>query len=96
MVRYETMFIVNPEIGEEAVAAVAEKFQGLIAENGEIESFAEWGGKRTLRYPINDVKEGCYYLCLFKAEPTFPAELERIYRINDAILRFLIINKDAE
>ena len=96
MVRYETMFIVNPEIGEEAVAAVAEKFQGLIAENGEIESFGEWGGKRTLRYPINDITEGCYYLCLFKAKPEFPAELERLYRINDAILRFIIINKDAE
>ena len=82
MVRYETMFIVNPEIGEEAVAALAEKFQ-------------KWGGKRALRYPINDIKEGCYYLCLFKAEPTFPAELERIYRITDGILRFLIINKDA-
>ena len=85
MVRYETMFIVNPEIGEEAVAALAEKFQKLIADNGEIESFNEWGGKRALRYPINDIKE-----------PTFPAELERIYRITDGILRFLVINKDAE
>lgn len=96
MVRYEVMFIVNPEIGEEAVAAVAERFQKLISEHGEIETFNEWGGKRALRYPIDDIKEGCYYLTTFKAPPEFPAELERVFRITDGILRFLIINKDAE
>lgn len=95
MVRYEVMFIVNPEIGDEAVAQVAEKFKTLIENNGEIESFGEWG-KRKLQYPINDVEDGAYYLSLFKAEPDFPAELERIFRITDGILRFLVINKDAE
>ena len=96
MVRYEVMFIVNPEIGEEAVEAVAAKFEKLIGENGEIESFGKWGEKRTLKYPIDDITEGNYYLTLFKAESDFPAELERIFRITDGILRFLIINKDAE
>lgn len=95
MVRYEVMFIVNPEIGDEAVAQVAEKFKTLIENNGEIESFGEWG-KRKLQYPINDIEDGAYYLSLFKAEPDFPAELERIFRITDGILRFLVINKDAE
>lgn len=95
MVRYEAMFIVNPEIGEEAVAQVAEKFKTLIENNGEIESFGAWGN-RELQYPINDITKGDYYLTLFKAEPEFPAELERIFRITDGILRFLVINKDAE
>lgn len=95
MVRYEVMFIVNPEIGDEAVAQVADKFKALIESNAEVESFGEWG-KRTLKYPINDIAEGCYYLTTFKAAPEFPAELERIFRITDGILRFLVINKDAE
>lgn len=98
MVNYETMFIVNAELGEEAVASVAEKFEKLIGENGEDVTFGKFGesGKKTLKYPINDITEGYYYLANFKAEPEFPAELERIYRITDGIIRFIIINKDAE
>ena len=92
MVKYEVMFIVNPELGEEAVKSTVEKFKALIEANGTIEEFSEWG-KRTLKYPINDINEGYYALALFSAEPTFPAELERIFRITDGILRYLVINK---
>ena len=95
MVKYEVMFIVNPELGEEAVKATVEKFKALIEANGTIEEFSEWG-KRTLKYPINDINEGYYALALFSAEPTFPAELERIFRITDGILRYLVINKEEK
>ena len=95
MVKYEVMFIVNPELGEEAVKSIVEKFKALIEANGTIEEFSEWG-KRTLKYPINDINEGYYALALFSAEPTFPAELERIFRITDGILRYLVINKEEK
>jgi len=95
MVNYEVMFIVNPELGDEAVAQIADKFKALIESNAQMDSFNEWG-KRDLAYPINDIEKGAYYLTLFKAEPEFPAELERIFRITDGILRFMVINKDAE
>ncbi|MBO5417137.1 MAG: 30S ribosomal protein S6 [Clostridia bacterium] len=95
MVKYEVMFIVNPELGEEAVKSTVEKFKALIEANGTIEEFSEWG-KRTLKYPINDINEGYYALALFSAEPTFPAELERIFRITDGILRYLVINKEEK
>ena len=95
MVKYEVMFIVNPELGDDAVKALVEKFKGMIEANGTIEEFSEWG-KRPLKYPINDVTEGYYALALFNAEPTFPAELERVFRITDGILRYLVINKEEK
>lgn len=95
MVKYEVMFIVNPELGEEQVQALVAKFKALIEANGTIEEFSEWG-KRPLKYPINDVNDGYYALALFSSEPTFPAELERNFRITEGILRYLIINKEEK
>lgn len=87
---YETLFIVNNTIGEEAVKAVVEKFTALVTDNGEVESINEWGTRR-LAYPIEDLTEGYYVLIRFFSEPAFPAELERLFNINDAILRNIII-----
>lgn len=90
MVKYESIFIVNPELGEEGIQAVVGKFKSLIEASATVENFAEWG-KRRLAYPIDDINDG-YYVCVqFTAEPTFPAELERVYKITDGILRFLIV-----
>ena len=69
---YETVFIVNNTIGEEAVKAVVEKFTKLITDNGEIESVNEWG-VRKLAYPIQDLNEGYYVLVKFSAPHEFPA-----------------------
>lgn len=87
---YETVFIVNNTIGEEAVKAVVEKFTKLITDNGEIESVNEWG-VRKLAYPIQDLNEGYYVLVKFSAPHEFPAELSRLYNNNDSILRSLVI-----
>lgn len=89
---YETIFVVDPTQGEEAVAAVIEKFKALISEHGTIESVDDWG-KRRLAYPINDLTEGHYVLVNFSSEHAFPAELDRIYKINDSILRSIIVAK---
>ena len=87
---YETVFIVNNTLGEEAVKSLVEKFTGLIAENGAIESINEWGVRR-FAYPIEDLTEGYYVLVKFTSAHDFPAELDRIYNITDGILRSLII-----
>ncbi len=91
--KYETIFIVDVTPGEEAVAAVVEKFKTLIETNGTIDSIEEWG-KRRLAYQINDMPEGYYVLVNFTSAPSFPAELDRIYKITDGIMRSLIICKD--
>jgi len=91
---YETIFIVDTALGEEAVSSIVEKFKGLISSNGEIESVDEWG-KRRLAYEINDLKEGFYVLINFKSEPTFPAELERVYKITEGLIRSIIVRKNS-
>lgn len=87
---YETVFIVNNTLGEEAVKSIVEKFTGLIADNGVIENVNEWGVRR-FAYPIEDLTEGYYVLVKFTSAHDFPAELDRIYNITDGILRSLII-----
>ncbi len=92
---YETLFIVDSDLGEEATRALIEKFTSLIAANGEIEKIDEWG-KRRLAYPINDKMEGYYVLVTFKAEGEFPAELERIYGITEGLMRAIVIKLDEK
>ncbi|MCL2083495.1 MAG: 30S ribosomal protein S6 [Oscillospiraceae bacterium] len=91
--RYETVFIINPSLPEEHVSALRDKFTGLIGENGALGEIDEWGKKR-LAYPINDFNEGYYVLVNFESAPTFPAELDRVYKITDGIMRSLIVCKD--
>lgn len=88
--KYETLFIVDLTLGDEAVAAVIDKFEKLIAENGTVESVDKWG-KRRLAYPINDLNDGFYTLIKFSSEPTFTTELERIFNITDGIMRSIVV-----
>ncbi|MBQ9534673.1 MAG: 30S ribosomal protein S6 [Clostridia bacterium] len=90
--KYETIFIVDVTAGDEAVAALVERFTKLIGDNGEISKVDEWG-KRRLAYPINDLPEGYYVLVEFESKPDFPAELDRIFKITEGILRSIIIAK---
>ena len=94
MAKYETMLVTNPTLDEEASAALIGKFKSLIEANGTIDSVDEWG-KRRLAYPINDEVEGVYTVIQFTSEPSFPAELERIYKITDGVLRFLTTAVEA-
>ena len=94
MNKYESIIIVNPNVDEEGIKALEEKFTGLINENGKVES-VERMGKRTLAYEISKYKEGTYVLFNFEAKPDFISELERIYRITDNILKFITVKKEA-
>ena len=95
MNKYETIFVANSTLGEEAVKALVEKFTSLIASNGTLGEISEWG-KRRLAYPINDKNEGYYVLVNFEAEGAFPAELERIFGITDGIMRSIVIRHDEK
>lgn len=89
---YETLFVVDCSLDEEGVKSIVDKFTAMIAENGTIESVDEWG-KRRLAYPINDKNDGYYVLVNFKSESEFPAELERVFGINEYILRSIVVRK---
>jgi small subunit ribosomal protein S6 len=94
MNKYESIFIINPQIGEENVKALVEKFKNLLETSAQLESIDEWG-KRRLAYEIADQNEGYYVMANFSAEPSFPHELERIYKITDGIIKYLVIRKDV-
>ena len=92
---YETVFILSTKLGDDGVTALVQKFKDLIAANGTIDSVDEWG-KRRLAYLIDKEVEGYYVLINFTSVPAFTAELDRIYKITDGVLRSLIIKKEPE
>ena len=90
---YEVVYILDPAMGEEAIAAMVEKFKALVETQGTVSEVDEWG-KRRLAYPINDLNEGYYVLMTFTAEPSLPAELDRVLKITEGVMRSMIICKD--
>ena len=89
---YESVLVFSVANGEENAKALVEKFTALIEANGTIESTDEWG-TRKLAYLINDEAEGYYIVINFNAETTFVAELERIAKITDGVLRTITVRK---
>ena len=90
MQKYEAIFVISTKQDEESIKAPVEKFSTLISENGTLTSVDEWG-KRKLAYLINKEAEGYYVLFTFESEAAFPAELDRVSKITDGVLRSMII-----
>ena len=90
---YEEMYVLNPALTEEQTAELVANFKAIVETKGTVSEIDEWG-KRRLAYPINDLMEGYYVLMTFTAEPTLPAELDRRFRINENVMRSLIVCKD--
>ena len=67
----------------------------LIEANAEVVDVAKWG-KRRLAYPINDMPEGFYTVVTFKSAPEFPNELERLFNIDEAIMRSMVIRLEYD
>ncbi|MBP2002342.1 small subunit ribosomal protein S6 [Paenibacillus shirakamiensis] len=89
MRKYEVMYIIRPDLEQEAVQAVTEKFQGIIQNGGEITKH-DVVGKRRLAYEINKIRDGVYVLVNFNATPEVINELERLLKISDEVIRYLI------
>ena len=89
---YETMFILKPTLTQEETNAKIEFFKSVLLNNGaSIEATIDMG-IRNLAYEIKKCKRGYYYVIYFKAPATLVAELERNYRINEEVIRFIVIN----
>lgn len=91
--KYETVFIISPEIDEEGTKALVGKFRNLLETSAQLENLDEWG-RRKLAYSIDYKTEGYYVLANFSSDSSFPQELERIYKITDGIIKYLIIRKE--
>ena len=92
MNKYESIIIVNPNVDEAGLKALEEKFTGLINANGKVES-VENIGKRKLAYDIKKFSEATYMLFNFEADPASIAELERVYRITDDVIKYIVVKK---
>jgi len=88
---YETMFIVKPTLTEEETVAQIDAVKATIEKNGgEIVAYDNMGSQQ-LAYEIEKNKRGYYFVAYFKGEPAGIAEIERNYRINENIMRFIFI-----
>lgn len=99
MNHYEALYILKPDLEDEAREGAIRRFADIVTANGgeveEIKQTGEWG-KRRLAYPINYIEEGYYVLMTFMAPPELPAELERNFKISDDVMRYMVVNLDKK
>lgn len=96
--RYEAMYILDADTPEEALEPIVDKYRKVVVDGGgEVVEAGRWErGRRPLAYSISKRREGLYILMRFLAGPEVPKELDRIFRINDEIMRHLIVRQDTE
>jgi len=92
--RYETMFILRPDLEEAQQTALIDRFASLISENGgEVTKVDRWG-KRRLSYEIDKLREGYYVVIKFTGDPGLEKELTRVYKITEGVMRNIIVREE--
>ena len=93
---YESIFIINANLADEETANVIKKMQDVVTkQGGEMLKFEDWG-KKKLAYEIKKQKRGHYAFFQFKAAPAAVAELERTYKMTDAVIKFITVRLEKE
>ena len=90
MKNYELVYVVRPNAEDEVKEAVLNKIQEVISANGEVEKVDTWGNRK-LAYQIAQFSEGFYVLVNFKASADLPKELDRNLKINENVIRHMIV-----
>ena len=94
MRNYEGMFIIDPDLQSDASKGVVTQIQEMVSKNGgRVDSLQDWGKKR-LAYPINKKNDGQYVLMNFQLESKDTHKMEQALKLNENIVRYMIINKD--
>ena len=91
MSKYESIFIIDTDVGEEVIKETVEKITALISSSAKVENVEEWG-KRKLAYEVDHKNDGYFTIVTFEAEPDFPRLLENTYQIDERIIKYNIIN----
>jgi len=94
MRKYEVMYIIRPNIEDDARKALVERFSKILTDNGAVITEEKDWGKRRFAYEINDFRDGYYQIVKFEAEPAAVQEFDRLAKINEDILRHLIVKED--
>jgi small subunit ribosomal protein S6 len=87
---YELVFIVHPDLEDNAIKDLIEQVKGWITDSGGTVSNVDIWGKRKLAYPIRKQYEGQYVLIHGEMDPDITAQMERNFRLTEPIMRFLI------
>ena len=93
MNKYESIIIVNPKLNEKHQNEIENKYKKIINKNGNVISIENIGKKR-LAYEVKKNKEGIYIEINFTSEASFIAELERQYKIDENVIKFIVIRKE--
>ncbi len=98
MRRYEAMYIVDADTPDESLDPVIEKYNKVVTDGGgEVVEAGKWEkGRRPLAYEIAKKRDGLYVLMQFKSDAEVPKELDRIFKINDDVIRHLIVRQDVD
>ena len=95
MRKYEIMYIIRPNIEDEAKKALVERFNTILTDNGaELTEVKEWG-KRRLAYEINDFRDGYYMLLQVQSEAAAVQEFDRLANISEDIIRHMVTKVEA-
>jgi small subunit ribosomal protein S6 len=93
---YETIFIVQPDLGDEEIKTLSTRLQDVITSmNGDFKRLEDWG-TRKLAYPINKNPRGRYFYLRFDGDAELIAELERRLRLNDQVIRYQSVKLEQE
>ena len=96
MNKYESVVIINPNIADDEIKVIIENLKNIITDNNGSITKVEELGKKKFAYEIKKCKDGYYAVIYFEAEPNVIAELERVYRIKDEIIKYITIRTDEE
>ena len=92
--QYEALYIVHPDLTDEEIAPITEKYKHVIEEQGgEVEEINRWD-KRRLAYEVMGQREGIYVLMNFKSDSKAKDELDRLLKIGDDTMRHIIVRND--
>ena len=94
--KYELMFIADPELDERGLKKLTEQYLELVTkEGGSVENTDIWG-RRKLAYEIDGKTEGNYVVVNYTTTPEVSAELDRVLKLNESVVRTKILRKDAK
>jgi small subunit ribosomal protein S6 len=93
---YETMYILRPDLNDEAIDATIGKYQGMLKDNGAVIQETQHRGKRRLAYEIDRHREGIYIQMNYTGPGAAIAPLERAMRLSDEVIRFLTVKQETD
>ncbi|OCR01603.1 30S ribosomal protein S6 [Oscillatoriales cyanobacterium USR001] len=92
---YETMYILRPDLGDEATDQAIAKYQNILRENGAENLETQHRGKRRLAYEIQKQRDGVYIQMNYTAPGAAIAIMERAMRLSEEVIRYLTIKQDV-